>query len=724
MEKSDHSRLLRHTAGALVLGAVVACSAASSPSPEALATTSSDLAIGGLFSTGVNAAGLPLAIGTVDPHYVLSSSDAAFPGPSAFAVTANAAWTPSTATSRWISIQASTIGANNGAYTYTTTFPLSGGDPTTAALSGSWAADDSVTLNLNGTQVAQYPAEAYGAAAAFTVPAGSPFVSGSNTLAFVTINSGNGPTGLQVVTLTGTITGCTADVQCAAAQFCNTQTKLCTPKLANSTTIPTITGHTPPLTGVCAALVGAAVCVSGVCDAKDSECGYATGDGPCTVATGASLCQSGACSVSGICEPAGGCEADGDCTGGKWCDESTTTCTAKLANSAPVPSDPPHANPALNGTCTAAAGTLVCVSGVCDTKDNDCGYASGDGPCTAASGATVCRSGACSTAGVCEPMGGCETDADCTAGNWCDESTTTCTPKLANSSPVPNDPPHANPTLNGKCTLAAGALVCVSGVCDTKDSECGYANGDGPCTAASGATVCRSGACSSTSGVCEPAGGCASDADCSGGNWCDESTATCTPKLANGTSLPVDAPHMNPTLNGQCTPAAATLVCKSAVCDTKDSECGYANGDGPCTSTSAATVCRSGACSTNGTCEPTGGCNVAGDCPGGTCNTTTHTCQALPDAGMPNDGGADGDASPPADGGSLGDGGSSPDGAVSPGMDAGAVAPDAAETSGAYLDGGGLSCGIASTGGGSGPVVPAALAAMGLLAAARRRRSR
>jgi MYXO-CTERM domain-containing protein len=119
-----------------------------------------------------------------------------------------------------------------------------------------------------------------------------------------------------------------------------------------------------------------------------------------------------------------------------------------------------------------------------------------------------------------------------------------------------------------------------------------------------------------------------------------------------------------------------------------------------------------------------GGCNVAGDCPGGTCNTTTHTCQALPDAGMPTDGGVGGDASPPADGGSLGDGSSSPDGAVSPGMDAGAQAPDAAETSGAYLDGGGLSCGIASTGRGSGPVVPAALAAMGLLAAARRRRSR
>jgi MYXO-CTERM domain-containing protein len=266
-------------------------------------------------------------------------------------------------------------------------------------------------------------------------------------------------------------------------------------------------------------------------------------------------------------------------------------------------------------------------------------------------------------------------------------------------------------------------------VCDTKDSECGYANGDGPCTAANGATVCQSGACS-TSGVCEPSGGCESDADCTGGNWCDESTATCTPKLANGTSIPVDAPHANPTLDGECIPAAAALVCQSGVCDTKDNKCGYANGDGPCSSTSAMTVCRSGACSTNGTCEPMGGCNVDGDCPGQTCNTTTHTCQALPeagapDAGAPTDGGTGVDASPPAEAGPVPEGGSSPDSGVSPGVDSGPPAEaDASESSTGYLDGGGLSCGVTSTGGGPEPVVPGVLAALGLIAAARRRRSR
>ncbi|HEX3344524.1 MAG TPA: MYXO-CTERM sorting domain-containing protein, partial [Polyangiaceae bacterium] len=190
-------------------------------------------------------------------------------------------------------------------------------------------------------------------------------------------------------------------------------------------------------------------------------------------------------------------------------------------------------------------------------------------------------------------------------------------------------------------------------------------------------------------------------------------------------SVPVDAPHQNPTLDGQCTPAAATLVCQSGVCDSHDNECGYANGDGPCTAGTAGTVCRSGACSTNGTCEPVGGCNADGDCPGGACNTTTHTCETTaPDAGTPDGGGKD--ASAPADGGG-GDGGSPADGSVGPGgdgsvaPDAGATGEDAAAVNGAYLDGGGLSCGVAANGGAD-PAAAGVLGALGLVAVARRRR--
>ena len=305
------------TAGcAFALTALPACGSTPSDA-EAVGSTASAVAISGLFSTGVDATGKPLAVGTVDPHYVLSSTDLLHPGPNAVVVTPNAAWTPDTATLNWISIQASTTGTLTATYTYTTTFTLTGIDPSTATLSGRWACDDSCALSLNGTLIASatYPASAYGATAAFTVPSGH-FKTGANTLAFITVNSGGGPTGLQVVSLSGNAS-CSNDTGCAANQFCNTQTGVCANKLASGTPIPTITGHTPVLNGKCATGVGAAVCTAAVCDVND-ECGLADGDGPCVAAaTGSTVCQSGACSTNMLCEPAGGCNVDADCSMGK-----------------------------------------------------------------------------------------------------------------------------------------------------------------------------------------------------------------------------------------------------------------------------------------------------------------------------------------------------------------------------------------------------------------------
>jgi len=440
-----------------------------------------------------------------------------------------------------------------------------------------------------------------------------------------------------------------------------------------------------------------------------------------------------------------GCTLDAQCASGFWCNENANACTAKLPNGATIPSDPPHTNPTLNGTCTAAAGLLVCTSSVCDTADSKCGYANGDGPCTAGNAGTVCRSGACSVNGTCEPAGGCNVDADCAGGQWCNEGTHTCTGKLPNGTAVPSDPPHTNPTLNGTCTAQAGALVCTSGVCDAADSKCGYANGDGPCTVANGGTVCRSGMCS-VSGTCQPAGSCNADVDCTGGLWCNESAHTCTPPIVNGGAVPSDPPHTNPTLNGTCTSQAGALVCQSAVCDTKDNACGYANGDGPCTTGNGGTVCRSGMCSTNGTCEPSAGCNVDSDCTNTStpvCNLTTHMCQAAPsdggmeggsigdagDAGMTRDGG---DGGPIADAG-PGDSGSTPDAAAGDAgaLDSGAgdagdasvatTEPDAADQGG-FVEGGGLSCTLGRASPAPPPPLAGLLVGIGIALGVRRRR--
>jgi hypothetical protein len=386
---------------ALVVAAVCASCEASTDPTEVVATSSSALAVTGLFATGVSAAGTRLAIGATDPHYVLSSNDPNFPGPNALTVNPAGGWAGAGANSRWISVEASTTGAMGGVYTYTTTFTLAGVDPATATLSGQWACDDSCVLKLNGTQVASNPTPAWLFVENFTVPAGSPFQLGANTLAFVTSNTTGGPTGLQVLSITGNVSGCDADDQCSTTQYCDTQSATCVSKLANGAPIPNVTGHTPPLTGICTAGSGAAVCTAGLCDTADNDCGLANGDGPCNGADGAAVCRSGACSVAGTCEPAGGCNADGDCTGGDWCDEATHTCTAKLANGTPIPSDPTHASPTLNGTCTTSAATLVCVSAVCDTKDNRCGLADGDGPCTVGDETTLCRTGTCNSGATC-----------------------------------------------------------------------------------------------------------------------------------------------------------------------------------------------------------------------------------------------------------------------------------------------------------------------------------
>jgi hypothetical protein len=496
-----------------------------------------------------------------------------------------------------------------------------------------------------------------------------------------------------------TTVGCALDSQCAAGNWCNESASKCTPTLANGTTIPTDVPHTAPtLNGACTTTAATLVCTSAVCDTVDNKCGYlngdgtcsaanagtvcrssvcdpdlkcgyATGSGPCTTATAATVCRSASCSSSGTCMPAGGCNVDADCTAGNWCNESAHTCAPKLTNGTALPTDAPHTSPTLNGACTTAAATLVCVSAVCDAADSKCGYTNGVGPCTGATAATVCRSATCSASGTCMAVGGCNVDADCSGGKWCNESTHACTAKLANGTTMPTDAPHTSPTLNGTCTSAAATLVCTAGACDATDNKCGllnadgpctaanggtvcrsavcdpdlkcgYATGDGPCTVANGGTVCRSGSCS-LNGLCQPSGGCNVDADCTAGNWCNESVHTCAPKLTNGTAMPTDGPHTSPTLNGTCTTTAATLVCVSAVCDTADAKCGYANGDGPCSTANAATVCRSGACSSGGTCMPSGGCNVDADCTAGNwCKESTHACtpQLANGTTMPTDG--------------------------------------------------------------------------------------
>jgi uncharacterized repeat protein (TIGR01451 family) len=470
--------------------------------------------------------------------------------------------------------------------------------------------------------------------------------------------------------------GCGADSDCPSGQWCNTAIFTCVPQIVNGAAIPTVSGHTPALTGACSPAVATAVCVSGVCD-TDNDCGLNAADGPCTVATGPMVCRSGSCSVDGTCEPMGGCEVDADCLAGNWCNEATSVCTAQIPNGGAIPIDAAHTGPTLSGLCTMAAAALVCQSGVCDA-DNLCGYANGDGSCSVANGGTVCRSGACdptdlacgylngdgpctNNAGVCRsnacdtdgncgyaigdgpctpateaalcrslicassgPLGGtceqCASDGDCPGATpACATATSTCVACTATNGsacggniPVCNTATETCASCNGD-DGSGGTLAC-----PTSDSPyCATAGSCGRCGANSDCVGTHTGAiCNLSTGACGAL--CAVDSDCSTSQWC--AGGSCSPKLANGQSVPGASP-----INGVCTSTNGARVCLSGVCDT-DNKCGYITGDGPCT---GAPVCRSGICPITGvnvgTCEQ---CASDGDCSGTTpaCDPGSSLC--------------------------------------------------------------------------------------------------
>jgi len=281
------------------------------------------------------------------------------------------------------------------------------------------------------------------------------------------------------------------------------------------------------------------------------------------------------------------CAVDANCSSGQWCDETTNTCTPELANGTAIPSDPSHTNPTLNGTCTPAAGALVCGSGVCDT-DNKCGYNVGDGPCTPADGGALCRSGTCSVTGVCETAGSCDADADCSAGHVC--SSNTCVSGCDIGGTI---------YASGAVNPASSCQVCIPSISTTSYSNAtnGTSCNDG--NACTQTDTCQSGVCTGSNpvtctaadqchavGTCNPStGACSNPAlpngtTCNDGNACTQ-TDTCQSGTCTGTNpvtcSPEDACHIagscNPS-NGICsnptspdgTSCGSGLVCESGVC--------------------------------------------------------------------------------------------------------------------------------------------------------------
>jgi PEP-CTERM motif len=166
-----------------------------------LATAAQAAPILGLFNTGTNASNLALAggDGVVDPHYVIQSSTSpGFAGSQAVTYF-NGAYAPNDANSRWISLSANGSPGSNTTV-YRTTFSLAGLDPTTAAITGLWGADNIGTIFLNGVSTG-VTTSTFSSLTAFSITSG--FVAGLNTLDFQVVDQG-APTALRVDDLVGT----------------------------------------------------------------------------------------------------------------------------------------------------------------------------------------------------------------------------------------------------------------------------------------------------------------------------------------------------------------------------------------------------------------------------------------------------------------------------------------------------------------------------------------
>ncbi len=148
--------------------------------------------ISGLYTTGVDDSNSVLALGANDPHYSVLGS------PASVLTSPNSAWVPNDGSSQWI------WDTPHGTRTFRTTFDLTGFDPATASLAGTWAMDDfGLDILLNGVSTGNQVTHVSGFSMfrGFTIPSG--FVSGTNPLAFVIEDSG-GAYGFRVGALSGT----------------------------------------------------------------------------------------------------------------------------------------------------------------------------------------------------------------------------------------------------------------------------------------------------------------------------------------------------------------------------------------------------------------------------------------------------------------------------------------------------------------------------------------
>jgi len=157
--------------------------------------------------------GVGVTPGAVDPAWNIFGTGAAFAttgSPASFPF-GGVQWLSDNATSQWISPQATYVpGVTNdpeGGWPFSTTFDLTGLNPSTAVITGRWIADNQgYNIYINGVPTGQTTGmNAFQTWSTFTINSG--FQSGINTLQFFVNNNDaglGGPVGVRVEFLSAT----------------------------------------------------------------------------------------------------------------------------------------------------------------------------------------------------------------------------------------------------------------------------------------------------------------------------------------------------------------------------------------------------------------------------------------------------------------------------------------------------------------------------------------
>jgi hypothetical protein len=197
-------------------------------------------------------------------------------------------------------------------------------------------------------------------------------------------------------------------VQCTSPGACSGTTPIC--DLGDSVCVKCNGDKGSSATHPCAT-DAAPFC--GLAGANAGACGKCTSDASCQ-GHGGTVCDL----VSGLCKT--GCRSDMECSNREWCNDSVGMCAPKIENGTPLPSEPERVS-----TCSAAVGSIVCQSAVCDPSDGKCGLTPGSGPCESSD---QCRVGNCN-AQTKQCGSGCTSNADCSSSEYCG-SAGSCTERL------------------------------------------------------------------------------------------------------------------------------------------------------------------------------------------------------------------------------------------------------------------------------------------------------